>query len=152
VIEIIESNPNITEVYFQGSIRGGDYIGDVDFDIIDDFVVTLWKKPIDVSNAIGTTFQWTETEQDPKNEKKEIRVDPRIYMLVKQEDAHIYKDRPTDDKYFYLNSYLEKNGEQSSIRIPKSDFKHLIEEGELETFELIQALKETSFETYENLR
>jgi len=142
VIEIIESNPNITEVYFQGSIRGGDYIGDVDFDIVDDFAILLWKKPIDINNAIGTTFQWTDTEQDPKNETKQIQLDPRVYMLVKQEDAHIYKDRPTDDKYFYLNSYLEKNGEQSAIRIPKSDFQNLIEEGELETIEVSQALKE----------
>jgi biotin operon repressor len=142
VIEIIESNPNITEVYFQGSIRGGDYIGDVDFDIVDDFAVLLWKKPIDVNNAIGTTFQWTETEQDPKNEDKEIPIDPRVYMLVKQSDSHIYKDRPTDDKYFYLNSYFEKNGEQSAIRIPKSDFQSLIEEGALETIEVGQALKE----------
>jgi len=142
VIEIIESNPNITEVYFQGSIRGGDYIGDVDFDIVDDFAILLWKKPIDINNAIGTTFQWTDTEQDPKNENKQIQLDPRVYMLVKQEDAHIYKDRPTDDKYFYLNSYLEKNGEQSAIRIPKSDFQNLIEEGELETIEVSQALKE----------
>jgi biotin operon repressor len=142
VIEIIESNPNITEVYFQGSIRGGDYIGDVDFDIVDDFAVLLWKKPIDINNAIGTTFQWTMVEQDPKNEEKEIKVDSRIYMLVEQEDALIYKDRPTDDKYFYLNSYLEKNGEQSAIRIPKSDFQNLIEEGGLETIEVSQALKE----------
>ena len=48
----------------------------------------------------------------------------------------------TDDKYFYLNSYLEKNGEQSAIRIPKSDFQNLIEEGGLETIEVSQALKE----------
>jgi len=141
VIEIIESNPEIIEVFFLGTIRGAMRVGE-EMDFLDDFLVNLWKKPIEPNKAIGITFQWTDTKQDPKNPNKEIRADEGIYMIVNQEDAHLYKDRPTDDTYLYVNDYNEKNGEKSTMRIPKSDFQRLEEEGAIEIIKVSKAIQE----------
>jgi hypothetical protein len=143
VIEIIESNPEVIEVYFLGTIKVADRVGE-EMEYFDDFAITLWEKtiPIDVEKAIGITFQWTDTKPDPKNPDNDIRADEGIYMFVKQEDSHLYKDRPTDNTYLYVNSYYEKYGEQSSLRIPKKDIQKLEEQDAIEIVKVSQAMKE----------
>jgi hypothetical protein len=75
-----------------------------------------------------------------------------IYIIMESSQAPLirkanhagswYKDRPTDNTYHYVNSYNEKNGEQSSMRILKSDFKQFLEDESIEIIKVSKAIEE----------
>lgn len=134
VIELIQSNPKATEITFVGAIRGADRVGE-EMEFLDDFAVTLWKKPIDPEDAIGVTFQYTATIQDPKDKNKEILADESFYLVVDQKDARMYRDRPRDEQYIYLNSYNEKNGQRDSSRMKKSNIEFFEKDGVIKVVE-----------------
>lgn len=130
VIDIIENNPEVTEIGFIGSIRCADRVGE-EMEFIDDFEIVLWKKPIDVDNALGLTFQYTEKTFDTKNPNNEVIADESIYIIVDKKDAPLYENKKDDGEYLYVVGYNKNNGSRTQNRIKKSVFKNLEDDGDI---------------------
>jgi hypothetical protein len=152
VIDIIENNPEVTEIYFIGTLKSADRVGE-EMEIIDDFAVLLWKKPIDENKALGVSFQYTDKRQDPKNPNNEILADESIYIIVDKKDAPQYDNKRDDGEYLYAIGYNKKDGSKTQNRIKKSTFKNLENDGDILIIDVDKSDREQilkPIETYAN--
>jgi len=109
VIDIIKNNPNLNKIYFNGTIKVGNKVGE-ELEIADDFSVVLWKKDSSFFKE-GLKFEFV---QD--NGKY-------INTIVNKNDTITYKDRKDDGNYIYFNQLDKKYGTISESRSKKDILK-----------------------------
>lgn len=112
IIEIIKNNPNVTKIYFYGTIKAGQKVGE-ELEIVDDFAVVLWSK---MESLFEKGFQF-------KTENGKY-----VNTIIDKNETFDYKNKKDNGDFVYYES-IDKYGNIGQGRINVNVLKEDLENG-----------------------